>query len=155
MFAQEIEHRIKTAFIKKIAKYVEWNQNNLPTDTFVIAIMGDIPFDGMLHATYINRKIIDLPVKIYEVKNISEIKDCHFIFITENYNSKIEEICTYAIRNNILTISNEIYARKNKINISFYITEKNTVHFKINNESVKKAGLTIGSVLLEYAKFKD
>lgn len=150
--AQNKEYILKASFIGKFAQFTEWPDDNL-RDTFRIYIFGESPFMGELGKMYVNHKIKNKPVKIYHINKIKQIDNkCNVLFISSIESSSLNDILIHIQEMPILSISEtEGYASKG-VHINFYNTQKGTVHFEVNQSSLKKSKLTMDIYLLNYAK---
>ncbi len=150
IFAQSNEYYIKAGFLEKFANFIKWpDEANLKE--FTIAIIGDCPFEDILLKMYKDRKIKNLPVQVKHIKTIEDIEGCQMLFISSSEKLNLNRILDYTEHLPILTISESEGFAKKGVHINFYTTAKNTIHFEINPKSVRRSGLKIDALLLNYA----
>lgn len=147
------EHQIKAVFLFNFIQFVEW-----PLQAFdsieapvVIGILGKDPFGPYLDEVLSGEVVNGRPVIVKRFSTVSEIENCHILYIhnppIDNYQTifnKIEE-------RNILTISDDVAFMKEGGMIRF-VNVNNRVQFQINPDAAKKANLTISSKLLRLAE---
>lgn len=148
--AQTNEYLIKAGFIEKFANFTEW-PNISKNKEIEIAILGKSPFANELEELYSTRTIKNLPVKIRYIKSLGEIKNSNILFICDSEGSQLTNILNYTQNKPILTISESKGFAKRGVHINFYQTNQGTIHFEINAQRVKKSGLSIDVILLDYA----
>lgn len=154
-FADSREYRLKASFIEKFVQLTRWPDDVLPPDKnkpFVIAIMGKNPFGKILDIMYRSDKIEGRRVAVRYIFRPEQITGCHLLFISKSMQKYLLSILKTCRRKPILTISEvEGFARKGG-HINFYVTDKDTLHFEINETKVKESGLHMHLLLIEIAK---
>ena len=150
---QAEEYRIKSAYLEKITRFIQWPEPNAATGQnafFVIGIAGESPFNGILANDYKERRIKDKPVRIKTISETEMIKDCDLLFISASEADRLEKYILAAERFHVLTVGDTAGFAQKGVHINFYI-ENQKVRFSINPEAMKRAGLNAGSLLLDYA----
>jgi hypothetical protein len=169
---------VKAAFLEKFGKFVLWPNNafadaNAP---LVIGVFEDngnalagressraaaALFYGVLENLAARDTINGHPVHVVQIKAMSDLKNCHIIFIPASMKSQEHEILDVLKAANggppqgapasILTVSDsdDFCAAGGMIQ---FIIEDQQVHFQIKNETARAAGLKISSKLLTLAK---
>jgi len=147
------EYQLKAAFLYHFAKFVEWPAETFPKpdSPFVIGIIGASPFDDALGRMVTDKTINGHPFAIRQLKNLSEIKNCHILFISSSERKRIAEILRASRGNHVLTIS-EIEQFLPAGGMIQLFMESNKVRFAINETTAKEAGLRVSSKLLNLAK---
>jgi len=152
--AQEAEYIVKSAFIEKFCRFTEWPEEKIESATeFKIVVLGRSSYEGILEEVFNGSQLKNKDVVIEYCNNLQDIKTIpEVIIISENRSRYINEIVNYAVENNVLTIGDKDGFCQRGVHINFYLTEDETLHFTINLESVKNAGLRISLMLIEIAK---
>jgi hypothetical protein len=148
------EYLLKAGIIERFARFSEW-PSEMITDTFKIKVIGQNPFEGALEKMFATIKVQNKPVAIEYISTITDINDCHILFISESERTQVEDIINYVKSKPILTIGETSeYIRKGVI-INFYETSKGTVHFEISKASIKNSKVKMDIKLLGYAKLVE
>lgn len=82
--SQEITNNVKIAFLEKFTRFINWPDESSLVDSsndFLITIIGSDPITKEIYDFYKTRKIKSRDVKINSISNISEITECHLLFI--------------------------------------------------------------------------
>ena len=154
-FAQDqspTEYQIKAAFLYNFAKFVQWPAQAFsgPTSPIVIGVLGENVFGGDLEKTIRGKTIKDHPLQFKEFHSVTEARGCQILFISPSEKNHLPKILDGLRSASVLTVSETDRFNDAGGMINFVI-EDNKIHFQINNEAAKKAGLTISSKLLNLA----
>lgn len=150
--AQYSEYEIKAAYIFNFAKFIEWPVLKANSDTIYLAIYGNDPFGIILEKTMIGRKAQGKDWKIVRTRNVSELEQCHIVFISDV--GKFETIQLLEKLKNIpiLTIGDELVQFCELGGIVNFTPQFSDQQFEINNEVAKNKGITISPKILLLAK---
>ncbi len=153
--AQEVskEYQVKAVFLFNFAHFVDWPTNAFPDDqsTFVIGVLGSDPFGSFLDDTVRGEKVNGHTLVVEHFQNVDEARDCQILFIGPSEEKKIPAILKEFSGKNTLTVSDAKNFSENGGVIGFVTTSQNKVHFQINPDAAKSAGLVISSKLLRLA----
>lgn len=153
--AEEIskEYQVKAAFLFNFTHFVTWPTNSF-SDTnspLIIGILGNDPFGNFLTATVHGENVNGHPLEVRRFRDLAEVNDCQLLFISRSEGKDIETILSNLKNRDILTVSDmENFSRRGG-DIEFVTTAQNKVHFHINVNAAKNAGMTISSKLLRLA----
>ena len=147
------EYQVKAAFIYNFARFVEW-----PTQSFadasspmVIGLLGDNPFGKNMDAFIAGKEINGHPLQFKELASPAEAVNCQILFISKSEKSRLPNILAGLSTASVLTVSDlDNFADKGGM-IYLFLDDQRRVRFQIDNDTAKKAGLTISSKLLELA----
>ena len=152
--SQEITNNVKIAFLEKFTRFINWPDESSLADSsniFLITIIGTDSITKEIYNFYKTRKIKGRNVKINYISNISEITECHLLFIANSEKESLEQIIDYTKERPILTISDtDGFAEKGVLINLFSL--KNQLRFQINETAVKTSGLYVNFRLLNLAK---
>jgi len=150
------EYMLKAAFLEKFTRYIEWSQaSNMddPSKPCYISVIGKNKFNGELETMYGGKlRIRNKKVKINYINRIDEIENTNILYICESDKSKVAKILDYTKNKPILTVSEYDGFANLGVHINFYITDKGTVHFEINEPKLKESGLRMDMLILQIAK---
>jgi YfiR/HmsC-like len=155
VFAQDSspsEYQIKAAFLYNFAKFVQWPSQVFsgPTSPIVIGVLGKNVFGGDLEKTIHDKVINGHPLQFKKFDLVTEATNCEILFISPSEKNHLPKILKGLRDANVLTVSETDHFTEDGGMINFVI-EDNRIHFQINNDAAKKAGLTISSKLLNLA----
>lgn len=147
------EYQVKAAFLFNFTHFVDW-----PTNAFsdaqsplTIGILGDDPFDNFLDATVRGENVNGHPLIIQRFRRVEDATNCQVLFISRSEGKKMAGILAQLNGRDILTVSDADDFSEKGGDIGFVTTEQNKIHFHINVNAAKNAGLTISSKLLRLA----
>lgn len=153
--AQPMEYLLKAGFLEKFARFTDWPEESLMSDTrmpFVISVLGESPFEGSLEQIYKKNRIKDKPVEIRYIHTPDDLAGTHLLFVCASERHNLTAILAAAKRYPVLLVSDTKGFAQKGIHINLYVTQKGTLHFEINLKAVKRSGLSVQLVLLEIAK---
>ncbi len=149
------EYAIKSAFLLRVANFVEWPKNskvNNKSKEFIIGIYGDTPFDNNLDEA-IKAKKVEIKGKKVIIRVFShpeEIKTADILFICSSEKFNLSKILKQTENHSVLTIGDtKGYAEKG-VMINIYLSN-GYLKFDINIDAYKKAKFYISSKLLSKA----
>jgi hypothetical protein len=146
------EYLIKAGFVYNFAKLVEWPAASVQKDQpIVIGVLGSDQFADILDRVVDGKNLDGRKFNVKRLKN-QEYKDCRcqMLFVARAESGRLDEIIGFEKNAAVLTISETAdFAKRGGI-IAF-ILEDSKVHFQVNVDSAKRAGLTISSRLLTLA----
>jgi hypothetical protein len=145
------EYKVKAAFIYNFTNYIEWPERAFPDDSkyLTIGILGRNPFGNSINLlagkTVSGRKIV-----IRHIYKIEEALECQILFISDSEQKNAARILRFLRGRPVLSISDQkgFCQAGGIINL---ITIKKRVRFDINALAAKRAGIQIGSQLLNLA----
>lgn len=150
------EYQVKAVFLFNFSQFVTWPTNAFPEaqTPLTIGVLGEDPFGTYLDETVRGEKVNGHPLVIQRYRSIKEVKDCQILFVSRSESKRVEQILTGLQGKNILTVSDiEGFAAKG--GIVRFIAEQNKIHFRINLQAAKDAGLIISSKLLRLAEIVE
>lgn len=152
-FPQEVtDDEIKAALVFKFPVYVRWPKAvlNADVDTFECCVLGAGRLSELL-AHFDGEKIMGKTIHVKRMQTIEALGECHMLFIASSEKKNLAPILKAIEGKPILTVGDiDGFARDGGvINL---IRKKSSVHFEINREAGKRAGLNISSKLLRLAK---
>ncbi len=149
------EYQIKAAIVYNFAKFVTWPPEAFAaTDSpIVIGVLGKNVFGDALERTMHNKVINQHPLQFKEFSAVGEATNCHVLFISPSEKERLPAILEGLRGRSVLTVSEMSQFIESGGMINLEIVD-NTVHFEINVEAAKKAGLEVSSKLLSVAIHK-
>ncbi len=130
------EYDIKAAFLYNFIKFVEWPPKAFANDNspIVVAILGDDPFGKTLDKIVSDKTVEGRKIVIKRYKKLSELENCHVLFVCISEKRQIEKILEKVKDWNSLTVGDmEKFTQYGGI-INFTV-DSNRVGFEINLEA--------------------
>lgn len=147
------EYQVKAVFLFNFSHFITWPNNAFENQysTFTIGIIGDDPFGPYIEAAVEGERIGTHVIRVERYASVSEIKNCHILYIATKDPEEIKNILNSVSGRNILTVGDTPnFARWGGM-IRFY-TEQNKIRLQINNTIARAEGLKISSKLLRVAE---
>jgi hypothetical protein len=153
--AQDVtEPALKAAFIYNFAKFTTWPADLQAGDTFSICVLGDPAVGSALERAVAGRKLFERPLTVARVAAADPKRGCRILYVSGLPVREAAGIVGELRDAPVLTISNiEGFASSGGMTQFFF--EHGQLRFRINLESVKRAGLQISSRLLIMARPHD
>ncbi len=148
---QSKEYIVKSIFLAKFSKFIEWPSDKMKSDSFIIGIYGDNSYTDIIEKVYQFKKIKNKNVDIRYINDPSQVSSCHILVLNSVKPESLSKITSIANRHSVLTILNDTNKSYNGIIIQFFIAGNNTVGFSMNRESMKESPLDINFMLVEIA----
>lgn len=150
--AQYSEYEIKAAYIFNFAKFVQWPENMINPDTIVLGIYKIDPFGIVIDKTMQNRKAQGKIWKVIRINKLSEINQCHIIFLSELGKYETLQVLEATKNQPILTIGDEMIDFCEQGGIINFTPQFSEHQFEINNEAAVSRKIFISPKLLLLAK---
>jgi YfiR/HmsC-like len=146
------EYQIKAAFLYNFAKFVNWPPRAFgsPTSPIIIGVLGKNVFGDDLEDTIRDKTVNNRPFQFKEFRSVQAATNCEILFISPSEKSQLPKILKGLLGTSVLTVGETDHFTEAGGMINFVI-ENDEVHFQINNEAAREAGLTISSKLLRLA----
>jgi hypothetical protein len=153
------DYRVKAAFIYNFGKFVDW-----PTAAFagtnaplVIGVLGGDPFHGDFERMVAGKSINGHPVTVRQISppantgqasGYPDLKSCHILFIDTPEMERLPEILGALKGTSVLTVTDNLDQFASSGVIINFVMENGRVHFEINDDAARRAGLKVSSKLL-------
>ena len=141
------EYHLKAAFLRYVAKFVEWPESAIPESEVNICVLGQIPsFKGLRS---INGKVVnDREIKVSKINDYKDADgNCQLMFIAKTENEQMQEIIDYYREKPVLTFGDMQDFAKNGGSMNFYIMN-NRLAIMINPPSMDDSSLKISPRML-------
>ncbi len=148
--AQE-KYRVQAMFVYNFARMTAWPQSYQSGD-FVIGVYGNSPVYKEMADLSAMRSVGNQQVRLKQFSNVSDLDDCHIIFIAPNQSRNVAEITQALKRKNIhaLVISEGRNTLENGSVINFII-ENDRPRYEISTNNAREMGLTLGAEITRLA----
>ncbi len=148
--AQE-KFRVQAMFVYNFARMTAWPQSYQSGD-FVIGVYGNTPVYKEMSDLSSMRSVGSQQVTIRQFNNISDIDNCHIIFIAPSQSRNVAEITQALKRKNIhalvITEGRNTLADGSVIN---FIVENDRPRYELSTANAREMGLTLGAEITRLA----
>jgi len=151
--AQEREQSIKLGYIYNFLQFMNWPKESLKKPTIHFCLYGENTFGSMLFELN-NKQVNQKHIMVSHIKKLSQIDNCHAVFISQSEQRDLQEIFTRIGKQHILTIS-EIKGFSRKGGQIGMMVKSSRLNIEINLKAVKQAGLSVSSPLMHVSKLID
>ena len=147
-------YQVKAAFLYNFAKFVEWPDTAFasPQAPLVIGIFGSDPFQGDLNRIVAGKNINGHPVVARLVSAVTDLKNCHIVFVNAAQEKKAAEISAALAGLKVLTVTEDATHFTASGYVINFVMQDERIGFQINNAVAAHAGLRISSKLLSVAR---
>lgn len=147
------EYQVKAAFLFNFSQFVSWppqvfDSSNAP---IVIAVLGQDPFGSDLDTIVSGQHVDGHPFLVRRYSDVSEIDDCHILFIARSETAQLPEIVHSLHGRAILTVSDIEGSAQGGVMIDL-VTQNHHVRMHVNLAAARASGLTVSSQLLSLAQ---
>jgi hypothetical protein len=147
------EYEVKAVFLFNFSQFVSWpsaafDKANAP---MIIAVLGTDPFGHELDAVVEGEHVGTHPLVVRRFHDVSEIKDCHILFIDRSESAQLAKIVQALRGRSILTVSDIDNATRAGVMVDL-VKQSDRIRLRINVAEARADGLTISSQLLRPAE---
>jgi hypothetical protein len=146
------ENQLKAAFVLNFARFAEW-----PADAFtetnspiIIGVLGYDSFTPVLTETVHNEKVQGHPIKTEHYRTLSELKNCHILFICATEASRLDTVLNAVKGRPVLTVSEIDRSAHHGVIIRMF-NQNNRIQLRLNLPAAKEARITLSSKLIRVA----
>jgi hypothetical protein len=100
-YSQQLDPKYEAIIVYSLTKYCEWPANN--SGDFVINVLGEGDIIGELKKMAALKKVGSRSIRIESYSDVSELEDCHILFITHDMSDNINDVLTKAYGTLIIT----------------------------------------------------
>lgn len=142
------EYHLKAAFLRYVAKFVEWPAESMAAGTINLCVLGLVPSFEALNS--INGKVVnDRTIVISKIAEVNEAKGkCQILFVTKTEEDKVKKILSAVDNLPILAFGDMEHFAEQGGDMNFYILN-NRLAIMINPPSVEKSRLKISERMLK------
>lgn len=140
------EYHLKAAFLRYVAKYIEWPKAEIKDGAINICVLGQVPsFEGL---NSINGKIVnDLTLVIRKILTVDDNANCQIIFVTKTEDDEIPNIVKTLVKKPILTFGDMPGFAEKGGAMNFYIAN-NRLAIMVNLPPIGEANLKVNPQML-------
>ena len=146
------EAKVKAAFLLNFARYFEWPESAFSSSNspIVICVFGQDTLGRNLDTTVQGRTVEKHPVQVKHARRVSELADCHVIFVSSSERDHLRGLLPALQSRPILTVS-DMDGFTSSGGMILLKKKQGLMRFDVNREAAERAGLKINSKLLKLA----
>ena len=151
--SQDIEQRVKAAFLFKFGGYVEWPERVFPRSDspLVIGVAGADVLAEELSRITSGRTMNGKPVTVRRIRSGEQITGVHVLFISRSEAGRLGELLPMTQAQPVLTVTETEKGLAQGSVINFVVVD-NRVRFEVSLAAANRNGLRIGAPLLAVAQ---
>ncbi|MBI4205330.1 MAG: YfiR family protein [Betaproteobacteria bacterium] len=148
-----LEHRVKAAFLYKIAGYVEWPHSSFaqPDTPITIGVVGAEPVAAELSRISTGRTAQNRPITVRQLKSNELPAGVHILFVGRAESGQLNQLVPKAQQRSILIVTESEGALAQGSAINFVMAD-GRVRFEVSLGSAEKSKLKLSSRLLAVAQ---
>lgn len=146
-------NQVQAAYLCTFTKHIQWPAGAFANDgaPIVIGVLGDDPFGGVLDRTVAGRSSQGRKLVVRRARDVNALLDCQVVFISRSVQGQLPAILA-ALRNRpVLTVCNDDALFDQGVMVKFLLVNE-TVRFEVKLAPANRAGIKLGSGMLDAAK---
>jgi hypothetical protein len=150
--ALENPYRVKAAFLRNFARYVDWPAAAFPDAEapFTVCVLGPDPFGGILEDTLHGRREHGRGFLILHLSDSADARVCHIAYLTYEDRGKILRVLASVKDRPVLTVGDNAGFLSEGGVIRFDVADK--VAMSINLDQASAVALRIRTKMLEVSR---
>lgn len=146
----ELEYKVKAAFLLNFAKFVTWPETANPPATFPFCVVGEDPFGAALNGVE-GKQIGGQPISLRRGLAIGEgLAQCRMLFVGSSERVNVKRILQLVAGKPVVTVG-DIEGFVQAGGMFEFKDQGGRLSFVINNAKAKESGLRISASLLSLA----
>lgn len=147
------EYLVKAAFIFYFTQFVQWPDSAFqgPDDVFIVALVGDDPFNGALERALAGKTVGSHRVVSRHFDNAAAIGACQILFVPSAEDREFASIAGKLGNKPVLTVGETEGFPGMGGDVSFF-AEGKKIRFEINIEAMNEGGLKVSAKLAKLAR---
>jgi len=147
------EYQVKAAYLFNFSQFVEWPSAAFesPTAPFVIGIVGQDPFEGVLDSVVSGEKLQGHPLEVRRFAAAAEVADCNIVFVARGQEALLADTLRALRGRHVLTVTDATGPEQRGAMIVLF-TDNNRVRMRIDLAAARASQLVISSKLLRPAE---
>jgi hypothetical protein len=145
------EYDVKAAFLYNFAKFVKWPEEQTLGPTFIVAVLGEDPFRGILEKTLTGKTILERTVEVRRLSTPEAAGKVQILFIGSSEKPRLADILKTLEGRSVLTVG-EMDSFSDRGGMITFKLKNDVVRFDINLAQVERAHLKMSSQLIRLAE---
>ena len=150
-----VDHReltIKAAYLFRLSLFVEWPPSRLSltgSEPMLFCVAGDQGMSEALKTALADKSINQHKIEVAEVQLRDDLSACHLLYLPRHIQTPKPFLQAVASRPVLTVGETEAFYRQG--GMIYLYNRENRIHFAINEQAAKEAGLELRAQLLHLA----
>jgi YfiR/HmsC-like len=144
------EAEVKAGFVLSIARYTRWPLSGLEGRNIPLCLFGQGTLDSATDFLE-GRLVRGRTITVSEIQTVEEIANCAILFIGDEQDAALDQVCAAAEENSTLTIADSSGFADRCVMINLVRTDRR-VTFEVNQRAAMRARLRLSSELLKLGR---
>jgi len=140
------EERFMSLYIYNFTKYLEWPVETIKNTEFIIGVYGNSNMSKELSPLIGGKKIGNLSIKVKDVSNAGDFKNCQIVFVAKEKTPEIKSLAQNLSGLSVLMISEKPGFCSDGAHICFVLKNGN-LNFEISKSNLTKSHISANSAL--------
>lgn len=151
--SQASETELKAAWIYNFVQHVEWPSAAFRDDKapIVVAILGAAPIEDPLGRAVRGKQAQGRAVEIRRAAQPADLRGAHVAFVPDAEKERLDQVLAAVRGSAVLVVGESEGLSRRGAAFNFY-SDDARVRFEANVDTASRAGLSIGSKLLKFAR---
>jgi hypothetical protein len=145
------DHEVKAAFLYNFAKFVKWPDELPAGSPFVVAVLGEDTFEGVLAGTLRGKTVLDRAVEVRRVDALADARRVRILFVAASEKRRLPDVVAALDGASVLTVG-DMDGFADQGGMIAFKQKQDTVAFEVNLDQADQAGLKVSSQLLRLAQ---
>jgi hypothetical protein len=148
------EYLVKAAFLYNFTQFVTWPKNNTYSSAdapFVVAVLGDDPFDGALEEAMQDKTAEGRPIVVKHFASADELGPCQVLFVPQSQDPELPALFGRLGGSAVLTVGESDNFLPAGGGIRFML-EDERIRFEISPAATDAARLKVSAKLMKLAR---
>jgi hypothetical protein len=144
------EESVKAAFVLRFAGYVQWPEEEIHGDHFIIAVLGASKVAAQIQALAEGRSAMNRPIQVRRVASTRDLGDASILYVGTDRRGELNDLLAPLAGRSLLVVSSEDAALTAGSTINLLVADQR-VRFEVSLPTARQARLKISSELLSLA----
>jgi len=152
-YAASREYQVKAAFIYNFTQFIEWPKDAFagPDAPFVIAVLGQDPFDGALENILAGKSVGNRPIVTKHFSSVADIGPAQILFVPATMNDSARDVVAKIGKSPVLIVGENEELLSAGGAVRLYL-EEGRMRFQINPDILDAARLKASAKLMQLAR---
>lgn len=147
------EYEVKAAFIFNFTQFIHWPDAAFASkdSPFVVATLGDDPFDGALEHAMAGKSVEQHPISVQHFASVDGVGPCQLLFVPATQDSSMKPLLAKLDSQPVLIVGESDDFSSIGGELRFFV-EDQKMRFEINPDPIEAAGIKISAKLMKLAR---
>lgn len=147
---ERLEDAVKAAYLCKLPAFVTWPASDPADDGFVLCVVGNAPFGGLLNKVAQGQTVQRRPIIVRRYQTVMRNPGCKLMFVAGSAAEPVAAVLAAVRGSPVLTVTDG-QSESDSTGIINFVLIDGHVRFQIDQQAAAENGLVISSKLLALA----